>query len=46
MRQAHISNFVLGRRGLSIDGMDAILKVLGLDMARLACDVRADTISD
>jgi transcriptional regulator with XRE-family HTH domain len=35
MRQAHISNFVLGRRGLSIDGMDAILKVLGLDVQRL-----------
>jgi transcriptional regulator with XRE-family HTH domain len=35
MRQAHISNFVLGRRGFSIDGMDAILKVLGLDVTSL-----------
>lgn len=35
MRQAHISNFVLGRRGFSIDGMDAILKVLGLNVQQL-----------
>ena len=35
MRQAHISNFVQGRRGLSIEGMDAILKVLGLDVTSL-----------
>ncbi len=35
MRQAHISNFLHGRRGLSIGGMDAILKVLGLDVTRL-----------
>ncbi len=35
MQQAHISNFLHGRRGLSIDAMDAILKVLGLDVQRL-----------
>jgi transcriptional regulator with XRE-family HTH domain len=35
MRQAHISNFVLGRRNLSMDGMDAILKALGLDVTSL-----------
>jgi transcriptional regulator with XRE-family HTH domain len=33
--QAHISNFLLGRRGLSIEGMDALLNVLGLDVERL-----------
>lgn len=35
VRQAHISNFVLGRRGLSVDRMDAILTVLGLNVASL-----------
>lgn len=35
MKQAHISNFVHGRRGLSIDGIDAILNVLGLDVTSL-----------
>ena len=35
MRQAHISNFVQGRRGLSINGMDAVLRVLGLDVTSL-----------
>jgi transcriptional regulator with XRE-family HTH domain len=35
MRQAHISNFVLGRRRLSIDGMDAVLNALGLDVTSL-----------
>ena len=35
MRQAHISNFVHGRRGLSIEAMDALLNVLGLDVRRL-----------
>src|ERR1017187_3086958 len=35
MRQAHISNFVLGRRGLSIEAMDALLNVLGLDVHSL-----------
>jgi transcriptional regulator with XRE-family HTH domain len=35
MQQAHISNFVLRKRGLSTEGMDAILKVLGLDVADL-----------
>ena len=35
VQQAHISNFVLGRRGLSTEGMDAILKVLGLNVADL-----------
>lgn len=35
MKQAHISNFVNGRRGLSIDAMDTILKVLGLDVTTL-----------
>ncbi len=35
MRQAHISNFVLGRRRLSIDGTDAILNALGLDVMSL-----------
>lgn len=33
--QAHISNFLRGRRGLSLDAMDAILKVLGLDVTSL-----------
>jgi transcriptional regulator with XRE-family HTH domain len=35
MRQAHISNFVLGRRRLSIDAVDAILNALGLDVMSL-----------
>jgi transcriptional regulator with XRE-family HTH domain len=35
MQQAHISNFLHGRRGLSIAGMDALLGVLGLDVADL-----------
>jgi transcriptional regulator with XRE-family HTH domain len=35
MQQAHISNFVLGRRRLSIDGMDAILNALGIDVMSL-----------
>jgi transcriptional regulator with XRE-family HTH domain len=35
VRQAHISNFLLGRRGLSIDSMDAILNVLGINVERL-----------
>jgi SOS-response transcriptional repressor LexA len=35
MRQAHISNFVRGRRGFSIDGMDSILKALGLNARQL-----------
>lgn len=35
VKQAHISNFLLGRRGLSIDSMDAILNVLGINVERL-----------
>jgi transcriptional regulator with XRE-family HTH domain len=35
VRQAHISNFLLGRRGLSIGGMDSVLTALGLDVADL-----------
>jgi transcriptional regulator with XRE-family HTH domain len=35
MKQSHISNFLLSKRGLSFEGMDAILKVLGLDVADL-----------
>ena len=35
MQQAHISNFVQGRRKLSMEGMDAILNVLGLDVNSL-----------
>jgi transcriptional regulator with XRE-family HTH domain len=35
IRQAHISNFVRGRRRLSLDGMDAILNALGLDVKSL-----------
>jgi plasmid maintenance system antidote protein VapI len=35
VKQAHISNFLLGRRGLSISAMDAILNVLGLNVEQL-----------
>jgi transcriptional regulator with XRE-family HTH domain len=35
MKQSHISNLLNGRRRLSIEGMDAILNVLGLDVTRL-----------
>ncbi len=35
VKQAHISNFLLGRRGLSIEAMDGILKVLGLNVEQL-----------
>lgn len=35
VRQAHISNFLHGRRGLSIAGMDALLGVLGIDVEDL-----------
>jgi plasmid maintenance system antidote protein VapI len=35
MKQAHISNFVRGKRGLSVDAMDAVLTLLGLDVERL-----------
>jgi transcriptional regulator with XRE-family HTH domain len=35
VRQAHISNFLQGRRGLSMDRQDAILNVLGLDVMSL-----------
>ncbi len=35
VKQAHVSNFVHGRRGFSINGMDTILKVLGLDVMSL-----------
>jgi len=35
IRQAHISNFIRGRRRLSMDGMDAILQALGLDAKSL-----------
>jgi transcriptional regulator with XRE-family HTH domain len=35
MKQSHISNLLNGRRRLSIDGMDAVLNVLGLDVTRL-----------
>jgi transcriptional regulator with XRE-family HTH domain len=35
VKQAHISNFLLGRRRLSIDSMDAILNVLGINVERL-----------
>jgi transcriptional regulator with XRE-family HTH domain len=35
IKQAHISNFLLGKRGLSIDSMDAILNVLGINVERL-----------
>jgi transcriptional regulator with XRE-family HTH domain len=34
-RQAHISNFLNGRRGLSIEGMDRVMEVLRLDVADL-----------
>jgi transcriptional regulator with XRE-family HTH domain len=34
-RQAHISNFLSGRRGLSIEGMDRIMEVLRLEVADL-----------
>jgi transcriptional regulator with XRE-family HTH domain len=35
VQQAHISNFLLGRRGLSIDAMDAILNALGINVEQL-----------
>lgn len=35
VKQAHISNFLLGRRGLSIDSMDALLVALGLNVEQL-----------
>lgn len=35
VQQAHISNFLLGRRGLSIGVMDAILNALGLNVEQL-----------
>lgn len=35
MKQAHISNFLLGRRGLSIATMDAILNKLGITVEQL-----------
>lgn len=35
VKQAHISNFLHGKRGLSIEGMDSILNALGLDVTRL-----------
>lgn len=34
-RQAHISNFLRGRRGLSLEGMDRVLSVLGLSVVDL-----------
>jgi len=35
VQQAHISNFLAGRRGLSIEAMDAILDALGLNVEQL-----------
>jgi len=35
VKQAHISNFLCGRRGLSIECMDTILNVLGIDVIHL-----------
>jgi transcriptional regulator with XRE-family HTH domain len=35
VKQAHISNFLLGRRGLSIDSMDAILNALEINVEQL-----------
>jgi transcriptional regulator with XRE-family HTH domain len=35
VKQAHISNFLLGRRGLSIEAMDGTLKLLGLNVEQL-----------
>jgi predicted XRE-type DNA-binding protein len=35
VQQAHVSNFLLGRRGLSIEAMDAILNALGIDVMSL-----------
>jgi transcriptional regulator with XRE-family HTH domain len=34
-RQAHVSNFLNGRRGLSIEGMDRVMEVLRLEVADL-----------
>jgi len=34
-RQAHISNFLNGKRGLSLEGMDKVLKVQGLSVLDL-----------
>ena len=34
-RQAHISNFLNHRRGLSLEAMDRVMEVLGLDVADL-----------
>jgi transcriptional regulator with XRE-family HTH domain len=35
VKQTHISNFLLGRRELSIDSMDAILNALGINVEQL-----------
>jgi len=35
VRQAHISNFLRGRRGLSVSSVDALLKALGLSAVEL-----------
>ena len=35
VRQAHISNFLTRKRGLSIEKMDALLGALGLNVEQL-----------
>jgi transcriptional regulator with XRE-family HTH domain len=39
-RQAHISNFLNGRRGLSIEAMDRVMEVLRLDVTNLMPEPR------
>jgi transcriptional regulator with XRE-family HTH domain len=46
VQQAHISNFLLGRRGLSIDSMDAILNALGINVEQLVAVVDQTPVRD
>src|SRR3954469_14929496 len=40
-QQAHISNFLNGRRGLSVEGFDRMLEALGLSVTDLIAPVSA-----
>jgi transcriptional regulator with XRE-family HTH domain len=39
-QQAHVSNFLNGRRGLSIEAMDRVMEVLGLEVGDLMVEER------
>jgi transcriptional regulator with XRE-family HTH domain len=43
-QQAHVSNFLNGRRGLSIEAMDQVMKVMGLKVDDLAPKLRKETL--